>query len=172
MGTESRSMMRLGSRFTRGPGRLDGALLDRKLAGGLIGHQHCDLVDELLEDLRRRVSIAQYGQLVLNQRMPDNCECRKLTYAFDHRGCIRLLEIALDWLRKPGSHRSNLLSFVDCMKEYQAVVVKLTQHTREDEDTLTDLLNERSRGGWEPALMSQDDQRLTILFQRSAVAEA
>ena len=57
------------------------------------------------------------------------------------------------------------------MKEYQAVVVKLTRHTREDEDTLTDLLNERSRGGWEPALMSQDDHRLTILFQRSAVAE-
>src|SRR5205085_1270937 len=57
------------------------------------------------------------------------------------------------------------------MKEYQAVVVKLTRHTREDEDTLTDLLNERSRGGWEPALMSQDEQRLTILFQRDAVAE-
>jgi hypothetical protein len=51
------------------------------------------------------------------------------------------------------------------------VVVKLTRHTREDEDTLTDLLNERSRGGWEPALMSQDEQRLTILFQRDAVAE-
>ena len=57
------------------------------------------------------------------------------------------------------------------MKEYQAVVVKLTRHTREDEDTLTDLLNERSRGGWEPALMSQDEQRLTILFSRSAIAE-
>ncbi len=58
------------------------------------------------------------------------------------------------------------------MKEYQAVVVKLTYHSREDEDTLTDLLNERSRSGWEPALMSQHDQRVTILFQRSAVAEA
>jgi hypothetical protein len=57
------------------------------------------------------------------------------------------------------------------MKEYQAVVVKLTRHTHEDEDTLTDLLNERSRGGWEPALISQDEQRLIILFQRSAVAE-
>lgn len=52
------------------------------------------------------------------------------------------------------------------MKEYQAVVVKLTRHTREDEDTLTDLLNERSRGGWEPALMSQDEHRLVILFHR------
>jgi hypothetical protein len=57
------------------------------------------------------------------------------------------------------------------MKEYQAVVAKLTNHTREDEDTLTDLLNERSRGGCEPALMSQYEERLIILFSRSAVAE-
>ncbi|HXD22579.1 MAG TPA: hypothetical protein VN613_04415 [Gemmatimonadaceae bacterium] len=52
------------------------------------------------------------------------------------------------------------------MKEYQAVILKLTQHTREDEDALTDLLNERSRGGWEPAMMSQGDQRLTVVFSR------
>jgi len=58
------------------------------------------------------------------------------------------------------------------MKEYQAVVVKLTRHTREDEDTLTDLLNERSRGGWQPALMAQDGQRLTIIFQRDALTES
>jgi hypothetical protein len=57
------------------------------------------------------------------------------------------------------------------MKEYQAVVVKLSRHTHEDEDVLTDLLNERSRGGWEPALMTQDEHRLTILFQRDAVTE-
>lgn len=69
------------------------------------------------------------------------------------------------------SDSNNISSSPIRMKEYQAVVVKLTNHTREDEDTLTDLLNERSRGGWEPALMSQDEQRLTILFQRSAVAE-
>ena len=54
------------------------------------------------------------------------------------------------------------------MKEYQAVVVKLTKHTREDEDTLTDLLNERSRGGWEPALLSQDGARMTVVFQRAS----
>jgi hypothetical protein len=53
------------------------------------------------------------------------------------------------------------------MKEYQAVILKLTRRTREDEDALTDLLNERSRGGWEPAMMSQDDARLTIVFARS-----
>ena len=57
------------------------------------------------------------------------------------------------------------------MKEYQAVVVKLSRHTHEDEDVLTDLLNERSRGGWEPAMMAQDAQRLTVVFAREAVPE-
>jgi hypothetical protein len=52
------------------------------------------------------------------------------------------------------------------MKEYQAVIVRLSRHTRDDEDALTDLLNERSRGGWEPAMMSQDGERLTIVFAR------
>ena len=52
------------------------------------------------------------------------------------------------------------------MKEYQAVLHRLTRHTREDEDALTDLFNERSRSGWEPTMMSQDEQRLTIIFQR------
>jgi hypothetical protein len=52
------------------------------------------------------------------------------------------------------------------MKEYQAVIHRLTRHTREDEDALTDLLNERMRSGWEPAMMTQDEQRLTIIFQR------
>jgi hypothetical protein len=54
------------------------------------------------------------------------------------------------------------------MKEYQAVVLRLTQRTKDDEDALTDLMNERSRGGWEPAMMTQDEQRLVIVFQRSA----
>jgi hypothetical protein len=57
------------------------------------------------------------------------------------------------------------------MKEYQAVILRLTRHTREDEDALTDLLNERSRGGWEPAIISQDDERLTVVFSRVADAE-
>ena len=56
------------------------------------------------------------------------------------------------------------------MKEYQAVILKLTQRTREDEDALTDLLNERSRGGWEPAMMSQDALRLTLIFSRRGEA--
>lgn len=52
------------------------------------------------------------------------------------------------------------------MKEYQAVMVRLTRHPREDEDALTDLLNERSRGGWRPAMMSQAGDRLTVVFER------
>jgi hypothetical protein len=54
------------------------------------------------------------------------------------------------------------------MTEYQAVILRLTRHQREDEDALTDLLNERSRGGWSPAMMTQDGQRLTLVFAREA----
>ena len=57
------------------------------------------------------------------------------------------------------------------MKEYQAVILRLTRRTRDDEDALTDLLNERSRGGWEPTMMAQDAQRLTIVFARETVPE-
>jgi hypothetical protein len=57
------------------------------------------------------------------------------------------------------------------MKEYQAVILRLTRHTRDDEDALTDLLNERSRGGWEPALVTQDEQRMTIIFARPTTEE-
>jgi hypothetical protein len=58
------------------------------------------------------------------------------------------------------------------MKEYQAVVLRLTQRAQDDEDAITDLMNERSRGGWEPAMMTQDAQRLVIVFQRAAVGDA
>lgn len=54
------------------------------------------------------------------------------------------------------------------MNEYQAVILKLTRHVQEDEDALTDLLNERSRGGWEPAMMAQGATRLTVVFCRRA----
>lgn len=56
------------------------------------------------------------------------------------------------------------------MNEYQAVILKLTRHVQEDEDALTDLLNERSRGGWEPAMMAQGTTRLTVVFCRRAAA--
>lgn len=58
------------------------------------------------------------------------------------------------------------------MKEYQAVLLRLTRHQREDEDALTDLLNERSRGGWTPTMMTQDGLRFTLVFARDAEAEA
>ena len=54
------------------------------------------------------------------------------------------------------------------MKEYQAVMLRLTRHVHDDEDALTDLLNERIRGGWTPAMMTQDANRLTIVFARQA----
>lgn len=54
------------------------------------------------------------------------------------------------------------------MKEYQAVIVRLSHRTRDDEDAITDLLNERSRGGWEPEIMSQDADRVTVVFSRRA----
>jgi len=57
------------------------------------------------------------------------------------------------------------------MKEYQAVIVRLSRHQREDEDALTDLLNERSRGGWTPSMMTQDATRLTVVFAREAEPE-
>jgi SRSO17 transposase len=54
------------------------------------------------------------------------------------------------------------------MKEYQAVILRIADRARDDEDALTDLLNERSRAGWEPVLMTQDHQRVTVVFQRQA----
>ena len=58
------------------------------------------------------------------------------------------------------------------MKEYQVVVAKLSRHTHEDEDTLTDLLNERSRGGWRPALVTQGENRMTFVFERDTTTES
>ena len=57
------------------------------------------------------------------------------------------------------------------MKEYQAVILRLGRHARDDEEALTDLLNERSRGGWAPALMTQDAHRITVVFERDADAD-
>jgi len=34
------------------------------------------------------------------------------------------------------------------MKQYQVIIAKLQGRTRADEETLTDLLNERQRAGW------------------------
>jgi hypothetical protein len=53
------------------------------------------------------------------------------------------------------------------MKQYQVVIVRLTGKGRDDEDSLTDLLNERTRGGWDYHDMSQvDTDRLAVVFER------
>jgi hypothetical protein len=52
------------------------------------------------------------------------------------------------------------------MKEYQAVIVRHSRRVGDDEDALTDLLNERSRMGWAPMLLSQDGARVTVIFAR------
>lgn len=57
------------------------------------------------------------------------------------------------------------------MGEYQAVILRLSRRVHDDEDALTDLLNERSRGGWELAMMTQDGERLTIVFHRGGAAD-
>lgn len=57
------------------------------------------------------------------------------------------------------------------MKEYQAVILRLTYHTHDDEDAVTDLLNERSRGGWTLEQLAQDAQRVILVFSRVAAGE-
>ena len=57
------------------------------------------------------------------------------------------------------------------MKEYQAVMLRLTRHVHDDEDALTDLLNERSRSGWEATLVTQHADRMTLVFSRPAPAD-
>ncbi|MEP6692635.1 MAG: hypothetical protein ABJD07_15870 [Gemmatimonadaceae bacterium] len=52
--------------------------------------------------------------------------------------------------------------------EYQAVTLKLTRRPHDDDDALTDMLNERSRAGWAPSMMSQGEGRLTVIFRRTA----
>ncbi len=55
------------------------------------------------------------------------------------------------------------------MKQYQVVITKLQAKAREDEETLTDLLNERALAGWfyesSTALAAN---RLLIVFVRQA----
>lgn len=65
-----------------------------------------------------------------------------------------------------GSVRRGARATLAIMKEYQAVIVRLTRHVRDDEDALTDLLNERSRMGWTPTMLTQDALRLTVIFER------
>jgi hypothetical protein len=52
--------------------RLDPARLHRQRTGRLVRHEHRDFIDELLENLHRRLAIPQNGQLVQDQRMPND----------------------------------------------------------------------------------------------------
>src|SRR5205814_10586187 len=52
--------------------------LERQVLRDLVSYQHGDLVHKLLEVTRRRVLVAQDGELVLNQRMRQDGEMRKL----------------------------------------------------------------------------------------------
>ena len=47
-------------------------LLDREVLGHLVGEEHRDLVDELAEELRRSLLVAEQPELVLHQRMVDD----------------------------------------------------------------------------------------------------
>jgi hypothetical protein len=53
------------------------------------------------------------------------------------------------------------------MKQYQAVIIRLQGRSREDEDTVTDLLNERARMGWtDHAIHAIAGSRILVVFSR------
>jgi hypothetical protein len=66
---------------------------------------------------------------------------------------------------------STLCLGIEFMKQYQVVIVRLTGKGREDEDSLTDLLNERTRMGWDYNAMTQlDAERMAVTFERDSEA--
>jgi hypothetical protein len=53
------------------------------------------------------------------------------------------------------------------MKQYQAVIVRLQGKSREDEDAITDLLNERARMGWlDHSVHPLPGGRVLVIFSR------
>jgi len=85
-----------------------------------------------------------------------------------HRSCIVPRQgIAFGQDTAPG-HGIAERTTIQEMKEYQAVILRLSHRTRDDEDALTDLLNERSRAGWDAAHVTQNEDRLTVIFSRPA----
>lgn len=55
------------------------------------------------------------------------------------------------------------------MKEYQAVIVRFEGRSRDDEEMLTDLLNERSRMGWTYHSVNYlGSGRAAVIFEREA----
>ncbi len=76
------------SAYVPSEGRFEGSdnldWFDSEIDGGLIRHEHRNLIYELLENLGWSVTIPEDRQLVLNERMPDNSQCRKFSRLFDH----------------------------------------------------------------------------------------
>jgi hypothetical protein len=57
------------------------------------------------------------------------------------------------------------------MKQYQVVIVRMSGKGRDDEDSLTDLLNERTRMGWKYDDMTQlESDRVAVVFERETDA--
>lgn len=55
------------------------------------------------------------------------------------------------------------------MTEYQIAVARLSGKAREDEEILTDLLNERARAGWEYRDMTPlEGDRMAVVFARQS----
>jgi hypothetical protein len=55
------------------------------------------------------------------------------------------------------------------MREYQVAIVKLAGRGRDDEEILTDLLNERERSGWAyHEIAGLGDGRVAVVFARHA----
>ena len=53
------------------------------------------------------------------------------------------------------------------MREYQTVIMKLQGQTRDDEESLTDLLNERARAGWSyDSIEHLSPGRVLLVFSR------
>ncbi len=55
------------------------------------------------------------------------------------------------------------------MQQYQVVILRLQTRSREAEETMTDLLNERIRMGWAyHSLAALGDGRVMVVFNRPA----
>jgi hypothetical protein len=53
------------------------------------------------------------------------------------------------------------------MRQYDVVLVRLAGRTRPDEETLTDLLNERARAGWQfHSVTPLSPARVLVVFSR------
>lgn len=55
------------------------------------------------------------------------------------------------------------------MRQYQTVILRLSGRSRQDEEALTDLLNERERTGWHfQQATAVSTSRLLVVFWRDA----